>query len=108
MLASLGTEVVEIDTVFDEDPVDSWLTLSGPTTCAPTPTCGAPSLGRVDPVLATVIDGAADTSALDLVRAEDACHPLNLRLVDLFHDVRLLVTPTWPPSHRPARSEAPD
>ena len=41
-----------------------------------------------------MIDGAASTSALDLVRAEDACHALNLRLVDLFHDVRLLITPT--------------
>ena len=41
-----------------------------------------------------VIDRAAATSALDVVRAEDACHTLNLRLVDLFHDVRLLVTPT--------------
>ncbi len=41
-----------------------------------------------------VIEGAAATSPLDLVRAEDSCHALNLRLVDLFHDVRLLVTPT--------------
>jgi aspartyl-tRNA(Asn)/glutamyl-tRNA(Gln) amidotransferase subunit A len=29
-----------------------------------------------------------------VVRAEDTCHTLNLCLVDLFHDVRLLVTPT--------------
>ena len=45
-------------------------------------------------MLAMVIDSAASTSALDLVRAEDACHDLNLRLVELFHDVRLLITPT--------------
>ena len=29
-----------------------------------------------------------------MVRAEDRCHELNLKLVELFHDVRLLVTPT--------------
>ncbi len=40
------------------------------------------------------LDGAASVSALDVVRAEDACHALNLRLVELFHDVRLLLTPT--------------
>ena len=28
------------------------------------------------------------------MRAEDTCHRLNCRLVELFHDVRLLVTPT--------------
>ena len=29
VMASLGTEVVEIETVFDADPVDQWLTLAG-------------------------------------------------------------------------------
>ena len=32
--------------------------------------------------------GRRRPAPLDLVRAEDACHTLNLRLVDLFHDVR--------------------
>ena len=66
-----------------------------PTTCAPTPTCGGTAAyDLVDPVLRHIIDGAATVSALDVVRAEDTCHLLNLALVDLFHDVRLLVTPT--------------
>ena len=30
---------------------------------------------------------------MDIVRSEDVCHSLNLKLVDLFHDVRLLITP---------------
>ena len=49
---------------------------------------------RVDPFLRLLIDGAESLKALDIVRAEDHCHHLNLRLVDLFHDVRLLITPT--------------
>jgi aspartyl-tRNA(Asn)/glutamyl-tRNA(Gln) amidotransferase subunit A len=95
VLADLGTEVVEVETVFDEDPVDPWLTLSGAYNLRTHDALrGTPAWDLVDPVLQMIIDGAAATSALDVVRAEDACHDLNLRLVDLFHDVRLLVTPT--------------
>ena len=91
-----GTEVVEVDTVFDADPVETWLTLSGATTCGRSPACrGTAAWELVDPRAG---HGASTvrptTGALDLVRAEDACHTLNLRLVELFHDVRLLITPT--------------
>ena len=95
-LESLGVEVVEIDVVFDEDPVRDWLTLAmayNLRTLAPYR--GTEVWERVDPLLAASMDWAADNlTALDLVRAEDACHRLNVRLVELFHDVRLLVTPT--------------
>jgi aspartyl-tRNA(Asn)/glutamyl-tRNA(Gln) amidotransferase subunit A len=95
VLASLGTEVVEVGTVFDEDPVDAWLTLSGVYNLRTHAGLrGTPAWDGIDPVLAIVLEGAAATSALDLVRAEDTCHALNLRLVELFHDVRLLITPT--------------
>ena len=95
VLAGLGTEVVEVDTVFDEDPVDSWLTMSGVYNLRTHAAVrGTDAWELVDPVLRMLIDGAADTPAVDLARAEDLCHALNLRLVDLFHDVRLLVTPT--------------
>lgn len=95
IMASLGTEVVEIKTVFDTDPVDDWLTLSGVYNLRTHASLrGTEAWDHVDPILAAVIDGAATTSALELVRAEDACHALNLRLVELFHDVRLLITPT--------------
>jgi len=95
VLADLGSDVVQVDTVFDEDPVDSWLTLSGVYNLRTHhDLIGTEAWGQVDPVLRMVIEGAASTGPLDVVRAEDACHTLNLRLVDLFHDVRLLVTPT--------------
>ena len=95
VMASLGTEIVEVDRVFDVDPVTSWITLSGAYNLRTHAELrGTEHWERVDPVLATVIDGAAEISALDLIRAEDECHLLNLRLVDLFHDVRLLITPT--------------
>jgi aspartyl-tRNA(Asn)/glutamyl-tRNA(Gln) amidotransferase subunit A len=95
LMASLGCEVVQVDRVFDADPVDEWLTLSGVYNLRThAGVRGTPAWDQIDPILAMVIDGAAATSALDVVLAEDACHTLNLRLVELFHDVRLLITPT--------------
>ncbi|HEY1988136.1 MAG TPA: amidase [Acidimicrobiales bacterium] len=95
VLASLGADVMDVETVFDEDPVSEWLILTGAYNLRTHAGFrGTPVWDEIDPVLATVIDGATSISALDMVRAEDATHDLNLRLVDLFHDVRLLVTPT--------------
>jgi len=95
-LQALGTEVVEIETVFDEDPVRDWLTMAVTynwRTLAPYRHSAV--WERVDPLLAAQLDWAAQhVSAVDLVRAQDACHALNLRLVELFRDVRLLLTPT--------------
>lgn len=94
-MASLGADIIEIDSVFDRDPVDEWLILSGVYNLRTHAALqGTPAWDDVDPVLAMVIEGAAERSALDLVRAEDSCHTLNLRLVDVFRDVRLLMTPT--------------
>lgn len=95
-LESLGTEVVEVETVFDEDPVRDWLTL---TLAYNLRTLGdhrgSEMWQKVDGLLAMQIDEAAKSlSAVEVVRALDAAHLLNLRLVRLFHDVRLLVTPT--------------
>ncbi|HEY2562142.1 MAG TPA: amidase family protein, partial [Acidimicrobiales bacterium] len=94
-MASMGTEVVEVDTVFEEDPVDDWIALTGAynlRTIESLP--DGPGRDRIDPVLKMIIDGARSLSALDVLGAEDRCHHLNLRLVELFHEVRLLITPT--------------
>ncbi len=95
-LESLGTEVVELEVVFDEDPVRDWLTLAVAynwRTLAPYR--HTELWEKVDPLLAAQVDWAAEQlSALDVVRAQDACHTMNLRLVEVFRDVRLLLTPT--------------
>lgn len=95
VLADLGAQVVEVDTVFPEDPVWPWLTL---TTVYNLRTLasfrGTDVWERIDADLARWMEQAATVSALELVLAEDRAHELNVRLVQLFHDVRLLVTPT--------------
>lgn len=94
-MASMGTDVVEVDTVFDKDPLDDWLVLTGAynlRTFEDVP--DTPGRDRIDSVLKMIVDNATSLTALDLLRSEDLCHHLNLRLVELFHDVRLLITPT--------------
>ena len=49
---------------------------------------------EVDPVLRLMVENGRSVSGIDLVRALDAQHHLNLRLVEHFHRVRLLLTPT--------------
>ncbi|MGH9090225.1 MAG: amidase [Acidimicrobiales bacterium] len=95
LMSSLGADVVEVDTVFDVDPVGSWLTYVAACVLRTVePHRDDPAWARVDPLLAAVVDHARSTTARELVEAIDECHRLNLALVGLFHDVRLLVTPT--------------
>jgi aspartyl-tRNA(Asn)/glutamyl-tRNA(Gln) amidotransferase subunit A len=95
LLESLGAEIVQIDTVFDSDPVGVWLTYVGACLLRTLePYRGQPAWSRMDPMLSMVVDHAKGTTAQQLVEAMDECHRMNLALVELFHDVRLLLTPT--------------
>jgi len=95
-LASLGTEIVEVETVFDEDPLRDWLTLESAYNLRTLgPYRGTDAWTKVDPMLADQVEWAAGhVSAVDVIEALDRCHRLNLRLVEMFREVRLLVTPT--------------
>jgi Asp-tRNA(Asn)/Glu-tRNA(Gln) amidotransferase A subunit family amidase len=94
-LADLGADVVEIETVFGEDPVMSWVTMTNAYNARTlAPYRETEVWDQIDPGLRAMADWGAGMPAVDLVKAEDQCHKLNLRLVELFHDVRLLITPT--------------
>jgi aspartyl-tRNA(Asn)/glutamyl-tRNA(Gln) amidotransferase subunit A len=93
VLDALGTEVVEVATVFDEDPLEDWLAIVS--------TCLLRTLEPfesrwdvVTPVLVSLAEHGRTLPARSLVRALDNCHRMNTRLVELFRDFRLLVTPT--------------
>ncbi len=95
VLESLGAEVVEVDPVFDADPVGDWLTMVAACLLRTLgPHRDSPAWGRLDPMLAAVVESARTSTALHLVEVFDRCHEMNVRLVGLFHDARLLVTPT--------------
>lgn len=93
-LEDLGAQVVEVDTVFDADPVLTWVAMTGTYLRRTLQAVGALDGPDIDESLRPQLEWAASLSATDLAEAEDQCHRLNLRLVELFADVRLLVTPT--------------
>ena len=95
-LAASGAEVVELESVFDEDPGPSIGALvSTYTRRTIEPFRDTPFWSKLDPLVVLAAEMAAATiSAVDLVEAEDACHRLNGRLVDVFEQVDLLVCPT--------------
>jgi len=94
-LESLGVEVDPVDTVFAVDPLDGWLRLTGVCLLRSMQDFrDDPAWGQVNPILASIVDGARSVSALDVVDVFDECHRMNLRLVELFETADLLVTPT--------------
>jgi aspartyl-tRNA(Asn)/glutamyl-tRNA(Gln) amidotransferase subunit A len=95
VLEGLGAEIVDVDPVFPEDPVKAWLMLVGACLRRTVQPLGSlPAFDRMDPSLAGLIERAGSTTAADLLGVFDECHRMNVRLVSLFHEVRLLATPT--------------
>ncbi len=95
-LAGAGTEVEEVDVVFEEDPVIDWATL--------TSVGNLRSIGHLrgtdqwellEPLVRAGADWAeANASAVDVMAANDAAHHLNFKLASLLHDGALLLCPT--------------
>lgn len=94
-LADLGAEVTVVESVFAEDPFESWGRI--------TQACnyrsvghvlGTADAGRLTDGLRRSTEAGAALSAGEFVEALDACHRVNLRLVEVFRDADLLVTPT--------------
>ncbi|MGH9083843.1 MAG: amidase [Acidimicrobiales bacterium] len=95
-LEERGTEIVDVDPVFPEDPVQPWLTLAMVgNERALGHLRGTDDWELLDAWHKVAMDGfGRPASGVDVVAANDACHLANLRLVDLFHRVPLLLTPT--------------
>jgi Asp-tRNA(Asn)/Glu-tRNA(Gln) amidotransferase A subunit family amidase len=95
-LATTGTEVVELPSVFGRDPGPSIAALvSTYTRRTIEPFRDTPIWSKLDPLVVIAAEMAAATvSAVDLVEAEDACHRLNGELVEVFEQVDLLLCPT--------------
>jgi Asp-tRNA(Asn)/Glu-tRNA(Gln) amidotransferase A subunit family amidase len=94
-LESIGAEVTVLESVFETEPVEDLVTLIGACQLRTMrPFMEHPRWSEIDPMLRALVDAAQSTTAEQLVRALDRCHLMNLDLVDLFHSVRILVTPT--------------
>ncbi|HYD10893.1 MAG TPA: amidase family protein, partial [Acidimicrobiales bacterium] len=93
-LEGLGAEVVEIPTVFDTDPAISWATLVGAYLLRTVTRAGCDDWSVLDPTLHMLLELGQRTTPAFMVESEDACHRANLRLVEAFRDVSVLLTPT--------------
>lgn len=95
-LEDLGTEVVLVDEVLAEDPVQDWLSLTAAFCLRSLGHLrGEAVWGSIDPGLVALLEWArSSVTPVRMVEALDACHNLNLAFVELFHDVSLLLTPT--------------
>ena len=95
VLESLGADVTVVDEVFDADPVGDFLTVTSSATLRTLrPYFGHPRWEETHPVLRHSVEAAQAITAEQVFLAYDRFHDLNLRLVELFHTRRLLVTPT--------------
>ena len=94
-LSDLGADIVDVETVFPEDPAMAWVLMTNAYNARTLASYeGTDVWDRVDPSLKSMIEWGKRLTAVELVRAEDRCHELNLRLVDLFRETRVLLTPT--------------
>jgi aspartyl-tRNA(Asn)/glutamyl-tRNA(Gln) amidotransferase subunit A len=95
VMSDLGADVIEMDSVFAEDPVGAWLVMvTAGNIRSLEPFRGTEVWTRIDPGLVEQMEWGSRLSAVDVIRAQDTCHLLNLQLIELFHQARLLVTPT--------------
>ena len=86
-----GVEIVEVDTVFTADPAFTWIVLVASYLRR---SVGDRDRSTMDPVVRGYLEFADTVTAAQLIAADDECHLLNLRLVELFDSVDLLLTPT--------------
>jgi aspartyl-tRNA(Asn)/glutamyl-tRNA(Gln) amidotransferase subunit A len=92
-LAGMGAEIVRIDEVFSEDPLPTWATMVSAYLARAVTDHGAEEDAE-ESSLAVYVELGRALTALQLVAAEDACHQLNRRLVEVLAGHSVLLTPT--------------
>ena len=95
-LEAQGTEIVVVDKVFDADPTTHLGTLVSTFMLRTVePFLGTDKADMIDPLVVISAELArVNTNAIDVVRAYDACHTVNLELQRVLDDVDVLLTPT--------------
>ena len=95
LLRSNGVKVIEIDNIWSEDPVRSWLVFwFSARARAQQHLMDTDDWEKIDPVLRTMITiGATKMSGPDYASAIDAAHRLNFELEMAFEQAPLILTP---------------
>lgn len=90
-----GVEVIEVDRVFNDDPIRHWAAVAfGGLRRKTMPHRDTADWERYSPILRALTELAADDDNIAVLDALAAGHSLNYRLVELFHQAPLLLCPT--------------
>ena len=95
-LAGAGTDIEEVDTVFEQDPVLDWMTLTSVGNSRSIEHLrGTDRWDQLEPAVRAGAEWAdANVSAGRYAAANDAAHRRNFELTSLLHDGRVLLCPT--------------
>jgi aspartyl-tRNA(Asn)/glutamyl-tRNA(Gln) amidotransferase subunit A len=94
-LGEMGTEVIEVERIWDEDPVTPWLMMwAASRVRSQGHLIGTDDYQRIDESLREHIEWGLALTAADMARSIDAIHQLNLQLETAFERAPLLMTPT--------------
>lgn len=94
-LAATGTEVIELDVVFDRDPLDAWLVLWNVARFkAQGHLIGTAEWERLSPSIKPQILAGSKVSGVEVARAQDAMYALNAQLEVALAQAPALLCPT--------------
>lgn len=93
-LATAGTEVRQVDTIWPEDPVMPWITMWVASRARTQGhLIGTPEFEQITESLQHQIEWGMTLTAADMARSIDAVHLLNLQLESAFEHASILLTP---------------
>jgi len=94
-LESAGTEVIEVETIFDEDPVMQWLVLWGVARFkAQGHLMDTPDWNMLSESIKPQIELGAGVSGVEFARAQDYCYELNWKLSEVFETADIILCPS--------------
>jgi aspartyl-tRNA(Asn)/glutamyl-tRNA(Gln) amidotransferase subunit A len=106
-LEALGTEIVEVEDVFGDDPTTHVGTLVSTFILRTVePYLGTDRTSEMDPMVVIAAEMArVTTNAIDVVKAYDACHLVNAKLQDVLDTCDVLLCPTVSGTATPAEAK---
>ncbi len=94
-LAAAGTEVIEVERVFDGDPMDAWMVLWAVARFkAQGHLLGTADWEKLSPTIQPLIMAGSTISAMDHARAHDEMYALNAKLDAVLQQAPIVLCPT--------------
>ena len=94
LLADSGVEIIEKETIWEENPVDSWMVFWA-CACARRQQhlIGTEDFKKIDPLLRLFIEMGTSMDGASYASSIDACHKLGFQLNNFFEESPLIITP---------------